>query len=85
MRYRMILQIGAFHKPKENPDIDFIALSQDPQALTQMALQQPFAFRPIARHTLIDGTPHLLEFEAVVDVDPMAKKETANEDNTESD
>jgi len=71
MRYRMILQAGAFHKPKNTPDADFMQLMGSPDMLVQEALKQPMQFRLVRSHNLIDGSPHMLEFEATVDVDPV--------------
>jgi len=83
MRYRMILQAGAFHKPKSNPDMDFMQLMGNPDMLVQEALRHPMQFRLVRSHNLIDGSPHMLEFEAVVDVDPeqKQKEEETNEVN----
>jgi hypothetical protein len=77
----MILQAGAFHKPKNNPDADFMQLTGSPDMLVQEALKHPMQFRLVRSHNLIDGSPHMLEFEAVLDIDPEPKQEAQNEVN----
>ena len=81
MRYRMILQAGAFHKPKNNPDADFMQLTGSPDKLVQEAIKHPMQFRLVRSHNLIDGSPHMLEFEATFDINPESKQDVQNEDN----
>lgn len=75
MRYKLNLQVGAYHKPTEDPDADFIRLSLTPhQDLLFDAMNNlEFNFQVKEIHKLADGSIHLIEFEAITDVDPESR------------
>ena len=72
MRYRLLLQLGVFHKPKDNPQADFIKLATVPlkELLYEGMNNVNYEFTVKEIHKLADGTPHTIEFESIVDVDP---------------
>lgn len=85
MRYRLNLQVGVYHKPKDNPDADWIKLGlTSMKDLLEHAMNElDFNFTVKEIHKLADGSTHLIEFESVVDVDPEKEKvnESVNQSN----
>jgi len=83
MRCKLNLQLGVYHKPKNNPDADYIKIGTTPmKELLEFAmneLEHNFTVKEI--HKLADGSTHLIEFESVVDIDPEGEK---NENNVQS-
>lgn len=79
MRYKLNLQIGVYHKPKGNPDADWIKIGMTPmQELLEIANKLDYDFKLKDIHKLADGSTHLIEFESVVDVDPEKEKPNDN-------
>lgn len=69
MRIRLLLQVGAYHKEKENPDADFLKLYESPETIMRWAMEEiDHNFRVKQEHKMADGTPFLIEFESVSDV-----------------
>jgi len=76
MRYRLLLQVGAYHKPTDNPDADFITLSSTPPRDLVLEAMNSLNFNFMVKevHKLADGATHMIEFESIVDVDPERKE-----------
>lgn len=69
MRIRMLLQVGAIHKPDDDPDQDFLKLFKGPDAVFDWALDNTnLDFKHKETHKLADGTPFLMEFESITEV-----------------
>jgi len=66
MKVRILLQVGAFHKSKDDPDKDFKILLRDPKELLDKLVKLEYDFHVLKNWKLPDGSTHLLELEAVV-------------------
>lgn len=75
MRVRLLLQVGAYHKEPENPDADFLKLLSNKEELLKWTQSLDYNFKVKQEHKMIDGTPFLIEYEAVVDVPLVTPKE----------
>lgn len=65
MKIKIKIQVGAYHKPQDDPDRDFRRLLQTPEDLLEWVmedLEHHFKVGKVWR--MADGTPHLIEFEA---------------------
>lgn len=72
MRYRILLQVAVHHKPKDNPDADFMRLGATPlnDLLYEAMDTIKYDFKLKEVHKLADGSPHMVEFEAITDINP---------------
>lgn len=69
MRIRILLQVGAMHKPEADPDQDFLKLFKGPNSVFDWAMDNiNLDFRHKETHKLADGTPFLMEFESITDL-----------------
>jgi hypothetical protein len=80
MRYKLNLQVGVYHKPKDNPDADFIKLGTTPlKDLLYEAMENiNFNFEVKDILKMADGSTFLVEFESIVDVDPKGETSEIN-------
>ena len=71
MRTRILLQVGAYHKDKTNPQADFLKLasynSYDVWELLREHLNLKHVWKIKKIWRLLDKTPHLIEFEAITE------------------
>mgnify|MGYP001584452139 CR=1 FL=1 len=63
MKIRLLLQIGAYHKTKADPDADFLQLSQSLESILDWATMQTPNSPRVRIHRLADGTTNLVEWE----------------------
>lgn len=66
MKIRILVQVGAYHKNKENPNADFMFLSQPTKNIIEWVGKQAATKPKVTVHQLADGTPHLVEMEYIV-------------------